>query len=217
MRARRGGVSLSEEQPITCPGCNATSTARIHRSVNVTTEPVLKEQLLTGRLFNFTCPSCGRASRVVHPELVYHDVRRGYLLQMDALGKFDAAALRGLEGSLPPVTRVVRDSNALIEKVKVLDAELDDRVIEVLKLVLASQRTDETAARHLFEGTGTPSNPEGRDLRFTLLSSKGIAGLAVPRAAYEDLRAKLESLGRLGPLPAWSVVDAEYARLLLET
>ena len=98
---------------------------------------------------------------------------RGYLLQMDALGKFDAASLRGLESSLPAVTRVVHDSNALLEKVKVFDAELDDRVIEVLKLVVASQKAGDTATRYLFEGTGTPSNPEGRDLRFTLLSFEG--------------------------------------------
>ncbi len=212
-------MSLSEEQPITCPGCNATSTARIQRSVNVTADPALKEQLLTGRLFTFACPSCGRTSRVVHPELVYHDVRRGHLIQMDALGKFDAAALRGLESSLPAVTRVVHDSNALLEKVKIFDAELDDRVVEVLKVVLAShsQKPEDTATRYLFEGTGTPSNPEGRDLRFTLLSAKGVTGLAVPRAAYDELRAKLESAGKLGPLPAWSVVDVEYARLLLTT
>jgi len=210
-------VSLSEEQPITCPGCNATSMARIHRSVNVQTEPTLKEQLLTGRLFAFACPSCGRTSRVVHPELVYHDPRRGLLVQMDALGKFDAASLRSLESSLPPLTRVVRDSNALLEKVKVFDAGLDDRVIEVLKLVLASQNADEKVVRYLFEGTGTPTNPEGRDLRFTLLSAKGISGLAVPRAAYEDLRAKLEAAGKLVPLAAWAVVDADYARLGLQT
>lgn len=210
-------MSLSEEQPITCPGCKATSVARIHRSVDVTTDPALKEQLLTGRLFTFVCPSCGRSSRVVHPELVYHDMQRGYLLQMDALGKFDAASLRGLESSLPAVTRVVRDSNALLEKVKVFDAGLDDRVIEVLKLVLASQKPDDTATRWLFEGTGTPSSPEARDLRFTLLSSKGISGVAVPRAAYEDLRAKLEAAGKLVPLPAWAVVDADHACLALET
>lgn len=210
-------MSLSEEQPITCPACKATSTARVHRSVNVTTDPELKEQLLAGRLFTFACPSCGRASRVVHPELVYHDVGRGYLLQMDALGKFDPAALKGLAGALPPVTRVVRDSNALLEKVKVFDAELDDRVIEVLKLVLVSQATDETPTRYLFEGTGTPSSPEGRDLRFTLLSAKGISGLAVPRSAYEDLRAKLDAAGKLVPPAAWAVVDADYARVAMET
>ena len=210
-------MSISEEQSITCPGCSATSKARIHRSVNVTTEPSLKEQLVTGRLFTFACPSCGRTSRVVHPELVYHDMRRGYLLQMDALGKFDAASLQSLETSLPAVTRVVHDSNALLEKVKIFDAELDDRVIEVLKLVVASQKAGDTAMRYLFEGTGTPSNPEGRDLRFTLLSSKGVAGLAVPRAAYDDLRTKLEFAGKLTPLSAWAVVDADFARLMLET
>jgi len=191
--------------------------AQIHRSVNVTTEPALKEQLLSGRLFGFACPSCGRVSRVVHPELVYHDVPRGLLIQMDALGKFDAASLRQLESSLPPSTRVVHDSNAMLEKVKIFDAELDDRVVEVLKLVVGSQKAEDTATRYLFEGTGTPNNPEGRDLRFTLLSSKGVSGLAVPCAAYEDVRAKLESAGKLGPLPAWAVVDAEYARLLLAT
>ena len=191
--------------------------ARIQRSVNVATAPALKEQLLSGRLFTFTCSACGRTSRVVHPELVYHDVPRGHLIQMDALGKFDPASLRGLESALPSVTRVVQDSNALLEKVKIFDAELDDRVVEVLKLVMASQKAEDTATRYLFEGTGTPSNPEGRDLRFTLLSAKGVTGLAVPRAAYDELRAKLESAGKLGALPAWTVVDVEYARLLLTT
>jgi hypothetical protein len=92
-----------------------------------------------------------------------------------------------------------------------------DRVIEVLELVVASQRADDTATRYLYEGTGTPSNPEGRDLRFTLLSPKGVAGVAIPRAAYDDLRAKLEATGKLAPLPAWAVVAADYARLVLAT
>ena len=108
-----------------------------------------------------------------------------------------------------------RDSNGLLEKVKIFDAGLDDRVIEVLKLVVASQDAEGGGVRYLFEGTGTPSNLEGRDLRFTLLSSKGISGLAVPRAAYDDLRAKLEAASKLTPVGAWAVVDTEYARVLL--
>ena len=100
----------------------------------------MKSQFLTGKLFEFACPSCGRTSRVVHPELLYHDPEGGLLVQLDALGKFDASSLRDFESSLPPVTRVVRDSNALLEKIHIFDAGLDDRVLEVLKIVVAVQK-----------------------------------------------------------------------------
>lgn len=186
---------------------------RIRRRIDVAVEPGVEEELTSGKLFTFTCPSCGRAARIVHPELSYRDAKRGLSIQMDALGKLDPAAL----GEAAGVTRIVRDSNALLEKVKLFAAGLDDRVIEVLKIVVGSQSGDDTPTRYLFEGTGTPSSPDGRDLRFTLLSAKGISGLAVPRAAYDDLRAKLDAAGKLAPAPAWAVVDADYARLVLAT
>jgi hypothetical protein len=208
-------MSLTEEQPITCPACGQTSKGRIARSVNVATDPSAKEQVLTGRLFAFTCPACQRTSRVVHPELLYQDLEKELLVQLDALGKLDVASLKHFESALPKITRVVRDSNALLEKVKIVDAGLDDRVIEVLKAVLAEQSASDTPSRHLFEGTGTPSAPTGTDLRFTLLSAKGVSGVAVPRSAYDGLAAKLSARGALRPAPPWAVIDAAYARLLL--
>ena len=181
--------------------------------MNVTLEPPAKEALLSGKLFAFVCPSCGRSTRVVHPELVYHDMTAGLIVQLDALGKIERSTLPTT--GLPKTTRIVRDSNALLEKVKIFDAGFDDRVIEALKAVASSRHGSQVATRWLFEGTGTPKEPDLDVLRFTVLSSQGLAGTAVPRAAHDELQTRLAAMGALGDLPPWEVIDAEYARLLL--
>lgn len=213
LRAKAAGVSLAQEEPITCPACNATSTAKIHRTVNTALDPAAKDDLLSGKLFAFACASCGRTTRVVHPQLVFHDPKAELMIQLDALGKVDPSSLPVT--GIPKITRVVRDSNALLEKVKTFDAGFDDRVLEALKAVASSRHATNLPTRWLFEGTGTPKEPASDVLRFTILSTQGIAGTAVPRSAYDELRTRLDDQGALGDLLPWAVVDAEYARLLL--
>lgn len=208
-------MTASEERAVPCPSCNQVSSARVYTSVDVGQDPGLKDDLLRGKLFVFTCPKCGHAARLVDPLFEYRDSTKDLVIQLDTLGKFDAAkAIASYGGKLPKTTRVVRDGNSLIEKVKVFDAGLDDRIVEAFKLVIRSTQADARTARILFEaaeGTGDASR-----LRFTLLSKEGgVSALAAPRVMYANLELQLAKDKRLVTPEPFTVVDEAFASVLL--
>ena len=208
-------MSLADEQPIACPACGAVSRFRIQRSVNAAVDPSLVEALLAGALFTFACASCGHRARVVHPELCYVDPARDLLVQLDAAGRFDPKTVGDLP--LPATSRLVRDSNALVEKVRIARADLDDRVVEGMKLLArATLGPDAEGKRMLFEAA--EGDGETARLRFTLIGADGsFSGLGLPRATYPRLAAELAARGRLGPTPPFAVVDEMTAREALLT
>jgi hypothetical protein len=208
-------MSLSEDQPIACPSCGKPSSFRIQRSVDAARDPELVLALLDGRLFSFTCPSCAHRARVVHPELCFVDPPRDLVVQLDAAGRFDLAAAAAAWRPLPKTTRLVRDGNALVEKVRIAQAGLDDRVVEAMKLLArASLGPQAEGKRMLFEDAHL-SGDAGR-LRFTLLGRDGsVAGLGLPRATYDQLAADLGARGRLLDPGPWGVVDDVIAQAML--
>lgn len=206
-------MSVVEDQPIACPACGKASSFRIQRSVDGD-DAELVASLLDGRLFTFACPACGHRARVVHPELCYVDRARDLVVQLDATGNFAPEAVAAIANALPRTTRLVRDGNALLEKVKIARAGLDDRVVEALKLVArGSLGPQAEGKRILFEAL--EGEAEGARLRFTLLGREGAAGLGLPRASYDDLLADLAKHGRLLDPGPWGLVDETIARAML--
>jgi hypothetical protein len=207
-------MSLSREDSVVCPSCGVPGRVTLHASVNVTVSPELKERLLAGSLSVFSCDSCGKKARVAHPVL-YHDMNRALLVQLDPQGTFDgadAARVIGSESMSVTRTRVVRDGNALIEKVRIDDADLDDRVIEVLKLLLAVVHPDYLEYPWYFERI----EPEG--LLFTILTPKGPMASRRPRAEYDKLEQDLRRRGILDQeLPPFAEVGALRAREWMST
>ena len=57
-------MSRNHIEKVTCPGCGKEADFTVWDSVNTTLEPDLKEKVLTGDLFKFTCPECGHMTIV---------------------------------------------------------------------------------------------------------------------------------------------------------
>lgn len=75
MHARSRGAPRSEVIAYVCD-CGQTYQATIHHVINITLEPRLLYELLSGRLNVATCPNCGRKIASELPFL-YHDMKRG--------------------------------------------------------------------------------------------------------------------------------------------
>ena len=177
----------------------------------------LKEKLLDRSLVTFHCEKCGHAAGV-DQGLLYHDMDRHVMIMAgcqspDELGpleplvqKFQAEYLLRLVGSI----------NELIEKVLILDADLDDRAVEVFKVALMasieeSQRGDNPA---LFF-SGIYANEESEEqIEFALVNEAGTRAVAVPlEQAYRryvdefcgDLPTVVSECGQ------WLRVDRDYA------
>ena len=127
---------------ITCPACNTEQDYTMRGSVNGAERPDLKEELLAGRLNVTTCPTCKRNIQVAHP-IFYSDPSHKYWIWLlPAPEEADPEELEEIEEVLEDevpadfICRTVREMNEFLEKIRVLEDGLDDRVMEILKMFI---------------------------------------------------------------------------------
>jgi hypothetical protein len=137
-------MAISGTVKVRCPGCSATHDAALVQSINARDEPAVVERLLAGELNVLAC-DCGRRS-VLEATLLFHDPDHSYFCQACPGG--EPAMIAGARAfatiaHAQATRRLVPSHNALLEKVLILRAGLDDAVIEILKVLLLASRGDE--------------------------------------------------------------------------
>jgi hypothetical protein len=207
-------MSRHEQVEVTCPECKARGPWTYHSSVNVTLDPKLKGEVLSQRIFNFTCPAC-RQSTPVHSPLLYHDMQQKLMVQVSPKGlDFDGEAIDAPQRAggtavwqmiLSITTRVVSTPNELVEKIKIFDAGLDDRVVECLKLSLKAKQKEQFPGALYFN----ERRPDGA-LGFVHINEGRLQSFQLPGDLW-SLHA--QAIGDLGPPNAerWPRVDLGYA------
>ena len=121
---------------VTCPACGRAHDRELVQSINTQTNPKDKERLLAGELNVLDC-ICGKRTQLA-ATVLFHDPDAHYYCQVIPGGEraiqeaAAAFAASGVSGTL----RLVPSLNALVEKVKLLDAGLDDWAIEMAKVLL---------------------------------------------------------------------------------
>lgn len=129
---------------IKCPQCY-TDVQVVHpASINVQNNPEYKYKILSGELFNHTCPECGQPIQVVS-RIAYHDMEKRIMLYFrpitsrEELKTFDYEAIRSaIEDNFKAPNygiRVVTTVNEFMEKIKIAEFGLNDGVIEIAKFV----------------------------------------------------------------------------------
>ena len=162
-----------------CSRCGAEHSASVPQSVNVATDPDLKEKVRSGELFTWQCPHCGAANLLQVPFL-YHDPKERLMLVL-------TDAPLGAEGLPEGYTgRIVRTVGDLIEKIKIFDAGLDDLVVEMCKFVTCQELKKDVPLRFV--------RTDGADAEMTFAyPEKGEMQLvAVGFNVYEDCAAILQ-------------------------
>ncbi len=200
----RGVKPSVEETTVACPACSAPGKVTLHSTIQVATEPDLKDALLAGKLSVFTCEKCGQRARIAHP-MLYADNARNFFVQLDPEGTIDLGSIE----KKPRLSRRVRESNSLIEKIRIEDAGLDDRVIELWKLLLGDVDLQYTGMPWFFERI------EGDSIHFTLVTPKGPLATKRPRAEYDKLAAEMKERGALLIDEAFATIDRTYAAKLM--
>lgn len=198
-------MTISGTVRVACPACKHEQEAKLVQSVNAKLDPELQQQLLAGELNILACEACGKRTQLA-ATLLYHDPDRDYFCQAcpggEAAMQQGAAAFEtiGAVGT----RRLVPTQNALVEKVKMLDAGLDDRVMEVLKVLLLASRGDDLNTILLFQSADAD--------RISWLRLEGGVLLQSPRAAYDKLAPTLKAADDLRIDRAWAV---EAARTMM--
>lgn len=163
---------------------------------------------MKGVVQRFHCRACGQQAMVEHP-LLYNDASVGKLMvQLDPSGEITPETLTlPIPGDLlrDVATRVVHRRDDMIEKILLNDAGLDDRVFEVVKLILVAQQRELADFSIYFEKIREDK------LQLRLFSEQGATQASVARKLYDDLHRELAGRGWLQEQPAWGIVNHTFA------
>lgn len=136
-------MPLKNTQKIKCPDCGTEGEFTIWQSINTKLNPQAKEDLLSGKLFAYTCPEC-RKVHYINYGLLYHQMEKQLMIYyaiskedekeiLDSFAKMENGdMLPGME-STDYTCRVVHSQNQLREKAYIFDIGLDDRVVEIIE------------------------------------------------------------------------------------
>jgi hypothetical protein len=223
-------MSKSHLIPYYCPRCGAESEVTAWESINATLDPKLKDDLLNGKLWKFTCDKCEYSEDAPY-SLLYHDMRRHFMVWLVPPEADGRIRLEENDIQMPEAEqmggyhlRLVASVNDLIEKILLFDAGLDDRVIEVLKGMIRRQEAggaEGQSRRLLFADAKQKAGGSFEELFFVEILPEGeqrSVGIAWEEGYVKAARVLHEFFHVAeDETPEWQQVDtAYYERLYAE-
>ncbi len=147
-------MSELKTYPIRCPRCQREQSVELYESINVQADPNLRQRLMANDINVVRCKDCELSFRVDKP-LLYHDPARRIMIYLVPFGAADlgtgerqfADLLLRLEGLLPadlraPHIGLVCSRIELVERIFLLEAGLNERIIEYLKYLLYTRNAE---------------------------------------------------------------------------
>ena len=152
-------MSHKRTHEIACPFCGREQRVDLWDSICADEQPELREALLLNRVNRVECAGCGKSFRIDKP-LVYRDGRRNIFIHFDPLigGRTLAdveesfrqapAELNGLLPAdvAPLQVHLVVEWSELIERIFLLEAGLDARLVEHIKYLMYRQNAGKLPA-----------------------------------------------------------------------
>lgn len=136
-------MSIPRQTTVSCPHCGTQYQAMIFESLNTDFAPNVAETIISGERFDAKCPSCGFVAHLEY-DFLYHDMKHNAMIWVvytdnekyeDKIAEIRSTVANSMKLPLSyKLTRIVADMNALREKVACLEAERDDRVVELCKV-----------------------------------------------------------------------------------
>lgn len=216
-------------EKVVCTQCKNSGSVNTYQSINVSTNPELKDKVKDGSLFVWKCPNCGRLNLCSYKTL-YHDPESKlmiWFLPEEQLSKEERQtigqkidSLTGdttLDNELEGYTlRRVSDIGSLIEKVNIHDAGLNDVVIElckyVTKLELAEKSKSTAKASSIIETPFKFFRFTGADneIIFSFPEDGSMKCINVGFNVYEDCLGILQRNPEMVPGKGFSEIDATW-------
>lgn len=153
-------MSVKHTQQISCLKCKKKSDFEFYGSINTMLDPTLKQRVKNFDIFKFICPHCG-SEQFVNYSFLYHQMEDKlmifYCQDEEEVAKvrslyaddFDTALnAQGVNEHIDTTDyrrRIVIGADNLVEKIRIFDAGLDDRLVEIYKVLLYGQMQAELA------------------------------------------------------------------------
>ncbi len=146
-------MSTQQPYPIACPRCQASQEVVLYDSINIKEQPELKQLLMANQLNTVTCSGCQFQFRV-DKNLLYNDPDRRLLIywipateaQYEKGEEQFGELVQNMTALMPddlraPDVQLVFNRTELVERIFMVEAELDVRTIEYIKYSIYSRNT----------------------------------------------------------------------------
>lgn len=156
-------MSIEGLHDVECPKCHSTHQFTIWQSMNTVIDPELKESVRNLSVFDFVCPSCGQTTPVSY-EFLYHQMEDKLMIYLafseESANQFiesinvvasNPSGMIRKEMNKEYTFRVVTSQQELVEKLTIFDANLDDRIIEILKIFILKSFFEENSQEKNFD------------------------------------------------------------------
>jgi hypothetical protein len=180
-------MRIAGRASVRCPACGREQEGELIQSINAQTDPEAKAKLLAGELNMLAC-ACGKRAQLA-AKVVYVDPARDWFCQVCPGGEAEIAqAVKDFEiAGTGGTRRIVPSLNALVEKVKLIEAGLEDWAIEMTKvLLLAASGGADLDRVLLFESVERAADV----IHWVRFDEDGVRPAASPFGAYAKLAAR---------------------------
>lgn len=221
-------MSIVKQALARCSRCGHEHEIPIYKSVNTAEDSGMEARVLDGSLFLWTCPDCG-ARNLVSYECLYHDPEKRRMLWLLPHGRIRPSEMESIArhaASLGGYTlRLCSNLGELIEKILILNAGLDDVVIEICKYVVKGEwaqqgsgpsATDPAVADAASGEAGPADVPlhfhrlDGDNLIFSYPAAGRMMSLSLGRNVYDDAAGILARNPSLQPEDGFRRIDAAW-------
>ncbi|MCF3648721.1 CpXC domain-containing protein [Synoicihabitans lomoniglobus] len=205
-------MSQAKEVTVSCPQCAHAQAFTTWSSINVASHPEKLAELKSGALHRFVCAACGKQTEINYPVLYHHPARRCMVWLQGADDSNDAHGLPTGEVLQGYRLRVVRSRNHLVEKTHLIDLDLDDRIMELYKLIIRANDNRLSTGDLLFAGLGTGQQGVA-ELQFAIVNESGTQFIGTPQETYAEFASQFIPVVDAEPLEPgqWHRVDEAYA------
>lgn len=134
---------MEKKIKLVCPECSQEFNTDIYTSINVQLDKDMKTKVLSGKLFDIECEHCRSKFHIPYPVL-YHDMEKKLLIQYTEEKDLESSkdVLKNANVGADYTVRIVDNERDWIEKILICDSGLDDRIMELYKLLVLSQYED---------------------------------------------------------------------------
>jgi endogenous inhibitor of DNA gyrase (YacG/DUF329 family) len=175
---------------VTCPDCGAkgekTTSSRLCAS-NIDTET--KNALLEGKFFEWNCPKCAK-SYFINTSFLYNDDARKFMIYL-------VPGFKDKDFQVPTVIKTNKDYDtdastlriaptfsAFVEKIRIFEAGLDDKIVEIIKLLYINMHMQDGGEKvydMIFESVS-----EAGDLFFGVFLENDDYEQIIPKGVYDN-------------------------------
>lgn len=196
--------------PANCSHCHQQTEIEVRQSINVALDPQLKARVKDGSLFVWECPFCGYRNLAKYQTL-YHDPDNRLMVWLLPGDQQPPRAVEEAVKELDGYTlRRVREVGDLIEKVNILDAGLEDTILEMCKWVTRRELSAKNPAAANAALKFLRTEGADNELVFAFPLDGQMQVVNVGFHVYEDARGILARNPSVKPAEGFAEVDAAW-------